>query len=121
MDGLFVGVTCEPNAKITDQAKPILIENTCALYNNHIGLHGNNNCVKIVEGCGGAPTYPNDVIGVVVNRMTDQILFYLNGKLVAEGIKKPSEFKSSLYALISLYYEGSEVRIVEKHDFRDLK
>jgi hypothetical protein len=120
-DGLFVGVTSEPNAKITDQSKPILIENTCALYNNQAGFHGNNNCVKIAEGCEGASTYSDDVIGVVVDRTTDQIRFYLNGKLVAEGIKKPSEFKSSLYALISLYYEGSEVRIVEKHDFRDLK
>jgi hypothetical protein len=120
-DGLFVGVTSEPNSKITDQAKPILIENTCALYNNQAGFHGNNNCVKIAEGCEGTSTYSDDVIGVVVNRITDQILFYLNGKLVAKGIKKPSEFKSSLYALISLFYEQSEVRIVEKYDFIDLK
>jgi hypothetical protein len=118
LDGLFVGVTDAPKTRISSSSYPIDTERTCAVYNNDIGLHGQNRSVRIAVSC---ETASGDVLGVLVDRKNDKILFYKNGEQVAEGLKKPSDLKRPLYAFTTLFYSGSCLEIVEKFKFQNLK
>jgi hypothetical protein len=66
-----------------------------------------------------ADTRSGDVIGVVVDTIADQIQFYLNGNLIATGIKKPSHF-SKFHAFVSLFHHSTAVTLVEKYDYYQL-
>jgi hypothetical protein len=66
-----------------------------------------------------ADTRSGDVIGVAVDTIADQIQFYLNGNLIATGIKKPSDF-SKLHAFVSLFHHSTAVTLVEKYDYYQL-
>jgi hypothetical protein len=117
-DGLYVGVTCDPKSKSLRQ--PIVPDTTCALYNTTYGFQMFK-LVNLVKGSRGAKTDSRDILGVVVDRIEDKILFYLNGKCTAEGIKKPSEFKKELYALVTILYRDSSFRLIKKYEYRDLE
>jgi hypothetical protein len=62
-----------------------------------------------------------DVIGVVVDFTQDQILFYLNGKLLAVNTedRKPSMFPA-IYLLCATYYAKTGVAVVKKYDYEEL-
>jgi hypothetical protein len=120
LDGLFVGVTDDPKTKIRHQSVPIIVDTTCALYNSDNGNHHTNITVT-PTGTLQHASASGDVFGVVVDRNTDQILFYWNGVFVAEGIKKPSELNRPLYAFVSLFYKNSRIALVEKYEYRNLK
>jgi hypothetical protein len=65
------------------------------------------------------PLKNEDIIGIVVNRTKDVILFYINGKLLAVSKKKPSAFKQ---IFVNCYCSAKEqgIEIVEKYDYRSL-
>ena len=116
--GVFIGVTDYTTAIATDNYPIHLYENTIALFNSADGNRGGDSTdtIKIVRS---AVTKTNDVIGVVVDRKQDKVIFYLNGVYVGEGLKKPSQF-GPLYALVSIYFATEVISLVEKYDYRTL-
>jgi hypothetical protein len=70
-------------------------------------------CYKSVE------SVADDVIGVVLDRMLDEVRFYLNGKLVAKSIRRPSSLKS-VYAYTNIFYWGQKLEICKKYLYSDL-
>jgi hypothetical protein len=93
---------------------------TCAAYNNGACDIGQANKFIVRVDPNGCNTNPGDVVGVVVNRISDEFLFYKNGILVAKGIAKPSAFKK-MYAVVYLFYDGMRVTVCDKYNFYELK
>jgi hypothetical protein len=54
----------------------------------------------------------NSVIGVVVDKITDELRFYLDGGLVGIGTTKPSQFKD-IYVFIAMFYKDAKISIVD--------
>jgi hypothetical protein len=65
------------------------------------------------------PLKNEDIIGIVVNRTKDAILFYINGKLLAVSKKKPSAFKQ-IFANCYCGAKEQGIEIVDKYDYRSL-
>jgi hypothetical protein len=117
--GVFVGVT-DDTAATADDEKPINIKHTCAVFNtergNRISNQYDSESVRVNRS---ARTKTGDIMGVVVDRIQDKIIFYLNGVYLGEGIKGPSNY-GTLYAYVNTYFETEVITLVEKHDFKQL-
>ncbi len=113
IQGIFMGVT---NSMQPTDFGMVDIKNTCAMYN----AVGNNLSAGIVKSLSSGNTDHGDVIGIVVDRVYDYILFYKNKELIAIGNAKPSDYYE-LYAFCSIYFKGMGLEITEKYDYHDLK
>jgi hypothetical protein len=117
--GVFVGVTDDTAATANDE-KPIKLKHTCAVFNTERGnRHSNMYDSESVRVNRSARTKTGDIMGVVVDRIQDKILFYLNGIYLGEGINGPSNY-GTLYAYVSTYFETEVITLVEKYDYKQL-
>jgi urea transporter len=79
-------------------------------------MNGPNETIQRISS--GVLLRNEEIIGVVVDRKSDQIFFYKNGKCVAIGLMKPSKHKE-LYVLIGALC-STTFEIVEKYNYHDL-
>ncbi len=114
LNGMVVGVS---EARIPNFNLFASMSRSCHIYdgrNTSLMTQG----VKHIEN---EDCKRGDVIGVVVDFIQDQILFYLNGKLLAVNTddRKPSMFPA-VYVICAMYYDKTGVAIVKKHDYQEL-
>jgi hypothetical protein len=74
-------------------------------------------CVTVVEDCS---VRPNDVLGLVVDKVEETITFYKNGKTIARGTRKPSQMEP-MYLIMWLYYGNATVELCEQFPLDSLK
>jgi hypothetical protein len=93
-------------------------------YESYVGLHtnetGNISSLECVVVNRPPSVRTGDIIGVVVDYVQDRILFYKNGKHIANGIKKPSDF-DELYAFVCTYHQHSALQICERYPYENLQ
>ncbi len=78
----------------------------------------------VVKRYGPCRASNGDIVGVVVDFIADKIIFYVNGKLAAVGVKPPSRMQP-IYAVTWIYYGECEIEMgdfikyteLEKHSF----
>ncbi len=89
-------------------------------YNNTTGKHLliNPNNVTVLPNA--EITIEEGVLGVVVDKIADEIRYYFNGKIIAYGDVRPSEFKQ-FYVVIGVYDVGQELQICERYPYSSLK
>ena len=115
-DGNYIGVTSDINEALMTLGY-VNTETTCALYDSRTGnFLSQTHVYPEMDAC----TQHCDVISVIVDRREDRILFYLNGKFVAFGCKKPSQFKE-LYVFVSTYHQGTMFTETEKYQYSELE
>ncbi len=116
--GVYVGVT-DNITIVSAEYYPIDITTVCALFNSESGNRGSGDSLATVRVSRNARTQTNDIVGVVVDRIQDRILFYLNRVLIGEGLRKPSQF-GTLYAFVSTYFASEIISLAEVYDMREL-
>ncbi len=87
-------------------------------YADSIGVsdsNGENTCIFSKK----ADTLTG-VFGVVINKLTDQILFYSNGKFLKVGNRRPSKLPQ-LHAYVKLAKRNSSAQIIEKYLYSGIK
>jgi hypothetical protein len=108
---------------IIDTSKPEFIgpfglkDQICAIYLNETGNMISN---TLITPYGNAKTVNGDVVGVVVNRIKDEVVFYKNGKLV--GMSKdlrPSAFQD-IHAFCACFFENQGQEIIEEYAYGSL-
>ncbi len=103
--GIFIGVSKNNNTTMFEYAQP---EKTICMYNDQAKLD-ENSVTRIDQKCKAGT---GDVIGVVVDFLKDNILFYINGHVAAVGKQKPSVMRP-VYAVLWLYYNGCDIEVGE--------
>jgi hypothetical protein len=115
-DGSYVGVTDDITMALMSLGY-VNTDTTCALYDSKTG---NFLSQKHVLPEVTTNTKEGDIIGVVVDRREDKILFYKNGEFLTFGRKRPSHF-SALYVFVSTYYKDTSFTAVNKYEYTELK
>jgi hypothetical protein len=111
--GQIVGVTGDK----LEHFKGYLEEHHCAIYNSKSGVISDFNMKE--KRFESALTKDGDVFSVIVDQIVDKISFFLNGKWLGYGDKKPSQFKE-IYVLGSTFYENMGQQIAERYSYHDL-
>jgi hypothetical protein len=112
-DGIMFGV-CSAD-RTMDSFKYSMPEICNCIYNNRdsLSLAG----VRVLKPCSAVV---GDVIGIVVDTVTDETRFYINTQLVAIGKSKVSQFQP-LYAVLWIYYQSCVIEMGDYYPYISLK
>jgi hypothetical protein len=113
-DGLYVGVTEDTEHKsFTGSVQ----DSTRAIYNN---ASGNINSSTTIEAVKSVATKLGDVFGVVTDKSSNSIRYYLNGEYAGTSKRGISDLKI-MYAFVAVFYDGQAIQLVERYPYRSLK
>jgi hypothetical protein len=88
---------------------------TCCLFTDPSSLGSRS--ITVIKDC---TAKKGDVLGLVVDKLREEIRFYRNGVLIAKGMQKPTSMEP-MYIVSWLYYRDSAIETCTVHPYELLK
>jgi hypothetical protein len=113
VDGSYVGISDGPDHS---SFYGHMTKSICAIYTSNACNIAAAPFISVTTNQEFAAFRDNSVIGVIVDKITDELRFYLDGVLVGIGTTKPSLFKD-IYVFIAMFYKDAKISIVDKYKY----
>jgi hypothetical protein len=110
--GIFFGISKTNSVGESTFMDP---ESTVCVYNDQSSL-GSDSIIPSTDCSFG----PGDVIGLVVDKTKDEIVFFKNGRQMAQGATKPSQMEP-MYLIMWLYYSDAIIEMCNEYTYSSLQ